>query len=73
MLSLQIDNPMIENYLSDKFKNDTKKMTIFINDFIEKELIKKDITVAFRELDEVLNGDKKANTLESLIEEIRPR
>ena len=73
MLSLQIDNPMVENYLSAKFKNDTKKMTIFINDFIEKELIKKDIVVAFGELDEVLNGNKKANTLESLIEEIRPR
>ncbi len=73
MLSLQIDNPMVENYLSSKFKNDTKKMTIFINDFIEKELIEKDITTAFGELDEILNTNKKANTLENLIEEIRPR
>jgi len=39
MLSLQIDNPMVENYLFDKFKNDTKKMTIFINDFIVKRQI----------------------------------
>ncbi|MDQ7047940.1 MAG: hypothetical protein Q9M39_10200 [Sulfurovum sp.] len=73
MLSLQIDNPMVENYLSARFKDDTEKMTIFINDFIEKELIKKDITIAFGELDEMLNSNKKANTLESLIEEIRPR
>lgn len=73
ILSLQIDNPMVENYLSMRFKNDTKKMTIFINDFIEKELIKKDITIAFRELDELLNSNKKGNTLESLIEEIRLR
>jgi len=73
MLSLQIDSPMVENYLSAKFKNDTKKMTIFINDFIEKELIKKDITTSFREFGEIVNGNKKANTLESLIEEIRPR
>jgi len=73
MLSLEIDNPMVENYLFDKFKNDTKKMTIFINDFIEKELIKKDVTIAFGELDEILNTNKKANTLENLIEEIKAK
>ena len=73
MLSLQIENPMVENYLQEHFKNDTKKMSIFINDFIEKELIKKDITIAFDELETIINNPKKANTLKDLISEISPK
>ena len=73
MLSLQIENPMVENYLQEHFKNDTKKMSIFINDFIEKELIKKDITIAFDELKTIMDNPKKANTLENLISEISPK
>ncbi len=73
MLSLQIQNPMVENYLQEHFKNDTRKMSIFINDFIEKELIKKDITIAFDELKMIMDNPKKANTLENLISEISPK
>jgi len=73
MLSLQIQNPMVENYLQEHFKNDTKKMSIFINDFIEKELIKKDITIAFDELRTIMDNPEKANTLENLILDISPK
>jgi len=64
---------MVENYLQEHFKNDTKKMSIFINDFIEKELIKKDLTIAFDELKMIMDNPKKANTLENLILEISPK
>ena len=72
MLSLEIQNPMVENYLHEHFKNDTTKMSIFINDFIEKELIKKDITIAFDELAIIMKDQQKAKTLQNLILEISP-
>ena len=73
MLSLQIQNPMVENYLQEHFKNDTKQMSIFINDFIEKELIKKDVTIAFDELKSIINKQTKSKSLQSLILEISPK
>ena len=72
MLSLQIQNPMVENYLHEHFKDDTKQMSIFINDFIEKELIKKDIKVAFGELKEIMIKQQKEKSLQNLIAEISP-
>ena len=72
MLSLQIQNPMVENYLHEHFKDDTKQMSIFINDFIEKELIKKDIKVAFGELKEIMIKQKKEKSLQNSIAEISP-
>ena len=45
---------MIENFLHEHFKNDTKKMSLFISDFIGKELLKKELKTAFDELDKVL-------------------
>jgi len=72
MLSLQIQNPMVENYLHEHFKGDTKQMSIFINDFIEKELIKKDIKVAFAELKEIMTKQQKEKSLQNLIAEISP-
>ena len=73
MLSLQIQNPMVENYLYEHFRNDTQKMSIFINDFIEKELIKKDVTIAFEELKETMKDSGNAKSLQSLIKEITPQ
>ena len=73
MISLKIQNPVVENYLQEQFKNDTKKMTLFINDFIEKELIKKDIRIAFDELDEAIIENHNYNTLDKLIKEITPK
>ena len=73
MLSLQIQNPMVENYLYDHFKDDTKQMSLFINDFIEKELIKKDISTAFDEFDRVVTKREKGKPLQDFIKEITPK
>jgi hypothetical protein len=72
MLSLQIQNPMVENYLHEHFKDDTKQMSLFINDFIEKELIKKDIKIAFDELNEIMTKREKRKSLQDFILEITP-
>ncbi len=72
MLSLQIQNPMIENYLYEHFKDDTKQMSLFINDFIEKELIKKDISTAFDEFDRVVTKRAHGKSLQDFIKEITP-
>ncbi len=72
MLSLQIQNPMVESYLYEHFKNDKKQMSLFINDFIEKELIKKDIRIAFDELNKTLTNNEKGNSLQDLIKKITP-
>ena len=73
MLSLQIQNPLVESYLYEHFKDDTKQMSIFINDLIEKELIKKDVRFAFDELKEIMNKQRRGKSLQSLIEEISPK
>ena len=72
MLSLQIQNPMVENYLHEHFKDDTKQMSLFINDFIEKELIKKDIRTAFDEYSMVIEKKGEKRSLQDLIREITP-
>jgi hypothetical protein len=72
MLSIEIHNPLVENYLCDTFQNNTKQISLFVNDFIEKELIKKDISMAFTELEEMLTENEKQNTLQDLIKEITP-
>lgn len=73
MLSLQIQNPMVENYLHEHFKDDTKQMSLFINDFIEKELIKKDIRVAFDEFNKIVTKREKGKSLQDFITEIAPK
>ena len=73
MLSLQIQNPMVENYLHEQFNGDTKQMSLFINDFIEKELIKKDIKIAFDELDRILSKREKGKSLQDFVLEITPK
>ena len=73
MLSIEIHNPLVENYLCDTFQNNTQQISLFVNDFIEKELIKKDISMAFTELEEMLTENEKQNTLQDLIKEITPK
>ncbi len=73
MLSLQIQNPMVESYLHEHFKDDTKQMALFVNDFIEKELIKKDIRTAFDEFNKVLIERDKGKSLQDFIMEITPK
>ena len=70
MLSLQIKNPIVESFLVENFQNDTKKMSEFINDFIEKEIIKKDIKIAFDELETIMTQQINPNTLQNLISQI---
>ena len=72
MLSLQIKNPIVESFLVENFQNDTKKMSEFINDFIEKEIIKKDIKIAFDELETIMTQRVNPNTLQNLISRISP-
>ncbi|MCI0501474.1 MAG: hypothetical protein L0Y61_06980 [Epsilonproteobacteria bacterium] len=73
MLSLQIKNPIVESFLVENFQNDTKKMSEFINDFIEKEIIKKDIKIAFDELETIMTQQITPNTLQNLISRISPK
>jgi hypothetical protein len=73
MLSLQIKNPIVESFLVENFQNDTKKMSEFINDFIEKEIIKKDIKIAFDELETIMTQQINPNTLQNLISQISPK
>ena len=73
MLSLQIKNPIVESFLVENFQNDTKKMSEFINDFIEKEIIKKDIKIAFDELETIMTQQINPNTLQNLISRISPK
>ena len=73
MLSLQIKNPIVESFLVENFQNDTKKMSEFINDFIEKEIIKKDIKIAFDELETIMTQQINPNTLQNLISAISPK
>jgi len=63
---------MVENYLHEHFKDDTKQMSLFINDFIEKELIKKDIRTAFDEYSMVIEKKGEKRSLQDLIREITP-
>jgi hypothetical protein len=71
MLSLQINNPMVENFLYEHFKDNTKQMSIFINDFIEKELIKKDIKLAFDDIKNIISCRENGKTLQSLISDLK--
>lgn len=70
MLNIQIQNENVEYYLYEKFKNDASKLNQFVSDFIEKEIIKKDIKISFNELKKDMKSNKKT-TLQDLIEEIK--
>lgn len=69
MLNIQIQNENVEYYLYEKFKDDANKLNQFVSDFIEKEIIKKDIKISFSELKKDIKSNHKT-TLQDLIEEI---
>jgi len=70
MLNIQIQNENVEYYLYEKFKNDASKLNQFVSDFIEKEIIKKDIKKSFLELKKDINSDNQT-TLQDLIKDIK--
>ena len=70
MLNIQIQNENVEYYLYEKFKNDANKLNQFVSDFIEKEIIKKDIKKSFSELKKDINSNNQT-TLQDLIKDIK--
>jgi len=70
MLNIQIQNENVEYYLYEKFKNDANKLNQFVSDFIEKEIIKKDIRKSFSELKKDINSNNQT-TLQDLIKDIK--
>ena len=72
MLLVKIQNPTVESYLHEHFKNNTKEMATFIADFLEKELIKKDIKNSFSEINSIILKKQNYKTLDSLIMDITP-
>ena len=69
MLNIQIQNENVEHYLYEKFKDDATRLNQFVSDFIEKEIIKKDIKKSFLELKKDINSDNQT-TLQELIKDI---
>ncbi|MCV6608477.1 MAG: hypothetical protein OIF32_09700 [Campylobacterales bacterium] len=72
MLSVNIDNPNVESFLQEKFSDDKTGMSRFLTDFIEKEIIKKDLKDSFSEFKLIVDGKKEGGSLDDLISKISP-
>ena len=70
MVALNIDNPLIESTLKEKYHSNIKEFTTYLAKLIEKDRFSKQTNDAFKELKQITNGEIEARPIQNLLDEL---
>lgn len=70
MLSLAIDNPVVENFYYQECNQDTKTFVEKMSHFIEINKVKSKINTAFNELELINDGKMKTIPMDDILKDL---
>jgi hypothetical protein len=70
MLSLKINNPIVENFYKNECKGDDNKFINSIIEYIENYKIKQSVQQGLQEVKQQINGQLEKKELKNIIDEI---